>query len=139
MPRYDPLTKAERSARMSRIRNADTKPEMIVRRLVHAMGYRYSLHARDVPGNPDLVFRPRKKIIFVHGCFWHQHGCRRYRQPRTNRAFWEPKLTRNRARDAEVRKMLREQGWRIMTVWECQLKNAGRLASRLKRFLESDT
>lgn len=138
MPRYDPLTKAERSERMSRIRNADTKPEMIVRRLVHGMGYRYSLHARDLPGNPDLVFRPRKKVIFVHGCFWHQHGCRQYRQPRTKLAFWKPKLARNTARDEQVRKMLRKQGWKSMTVWECQLRRTAQLASRLRRFVEKD-
>mgnify|MGYP000290274091 CR=1 FL=1 len=139
MPRYDPLTKAERSLRMSRIRSVDTEPEMIVRRLVHAMGYRYSLHARDVPGSPDLVFRRRKKAIFVHGCFWHQHGCRQYRQPRTNRGFWGPKLARNRARDREVRNTLRKLGWKTLTVWECQLKRAAQLTSRLRRFLEMDT
>jgi DNA mismatch endonuclease (patch repair protein) len=138
MTRYDPLTKAERSERMSRIRNADTEPEMIVRRLVHGMGYRFRLHARDLPGNPDLVFRPRKKVIFVHGCFWHQHGCRQYRQPRTKRAFWEPKLARNKLRDAEVRKMLQMQGWKTMTVWECQLRRTGQLATRLTRLLEKD-
>lgn len=138
MTRYDPLTKAERSERMSRIRNADTKPEMIVRRMVHGMGYRYNLHARDVPGNPDLVFRARKKIIFVHGCFWHQHGCSHYRQPRTKLGFWQPKLARNKARDEEVRKMLRRQGWKSMTVWECQLRSTRELMSRIRRFLEKD-
>jgi DNA mismatch endonuclease (patch repair protein) len=136
MPRYDPLTKAERSERMSRIRNADTKPEMIVRRLVHAMGYRYSLHARDVHGNPDLVFRPRKKVIFVHGCFWHQHGCRQYRQPRTKRSFWEPKLAKNKERDAEVKRQLRGLGWGVMVIWECQVRKEGVLRSRIKRFLD---
>jgi DNA mismatch endonuclease (patch repair protein) len=136
MPRYDPLTKAERSERMSRIRNVDTKPEMIVRRLIHGMGFRYALHARDVPGNPDLVFRPRKSVIFVHGCFWHQHGCRQYRQPRTKRDFWEPKLARNKARDKEVRKVLRRLGWKTMTIWECQLRQLPRLAAKIRRFLE---
>lgn len=136
MPRYDPLTKAERSERMSRIRNANTKPEMIVRRLVHGMGYRYRLHDRNLPGNPDLVFRPRKKVIFVHGCFWHQHGCRQYRQPRTKTGFWGPKLARNKARDTEVSAMLREQGWSALTVWECQLKRVSYLTERIRRFLE---
>lgn len=138
MPRYDPLTVVARSERMSRIRNADTKPEMIVRRLVHGMGFRYRLHARDLPGNPDLVFRPRKKVVFVHGCFWHQHGCRQYQQPRTKRAFWEPKLARNKARDEEVLKMLRKQGWKTLTVWECQLRRTRALASRIWHFLEKD-
>ena len=136
MTRYDPLTEAERSERMSRIRNADTKPEMIVRRLVHGMGYRYRLHARDLPGNPDLVFRPRKMVIFVHGCFWHQHGCCQYRQPRTKRKFWEPKLARNKARDADVQSMLHRLGWRTLTVWECQLKRAPQLTAKIRRFLE---
>lgn len=136
MHRYDPLTPKERSARMSRIRNADTKPEMIVRRLVHGMGYRYRLHARDLPGNPDIVFRPKKLVIFVHGCFWHQHGCRQYRQPRSKLAFWEPKLARNKTRDAQVRRELRKLGWRTLTVWECQLKRLPVLAERIQHFLE---
>ncbi len=139
MTRYDPLTKAERSELMSRIRNADTKPEMIVRRLVHGMGYRYGLHTRDVPGNPDLVFRPRKKAIFVHGCFWHQHRCRHYRQPRTKLAFWEPKLARNKTRDEEVLRLLRKQGWKAITVWECQLRHTHELTFRIRRFLEKDS
>ena len=120
---------------MSRIRNADTRPEMIVRRLVHGMGYRYRLHARDLPGSPDLVFRLRKRAIFVHGCFWHQHGCQQYRQPRTKRGFWEPKLARNRARDAETRNRLRCLGWHTLTVWECELKRLPQLAVRIRRFL----
>jgi len=99
MVRFDPLTAAERSERMSRIRNADTKPEMIVRRLVHGMGYRYRLHVKNLPGNPDLVFPSRHKVIFVHGCFWHQHGCRQYRMPRTKRDFWLAKLASNKSRD----------------------------------------
>ncbi|MEW6262375.1 MAG: very short patch repair endonuclease [Thermodesulfobacteriota bacterium] len=135
MPRYDPLTPMERSERMSRIRNADTKPEMIVRRLVHGMGYRYRLHARDLPGNPDLVFRSRKKVIFVHGCFWHQHGCRQYRMPRTKKSFWEPKLAKNKARDALVRRELRSLGWGAMVVWECQIKREAVLRKRIERFL----
>ena len=137
MPRYDPLTPAERSERMSRIRNADTKPEMIVRRLVHGMGYRYRVHARDIPGNPDLVFRPRKMVIFVHGCFWHQHGCRQYRQPLTKRSFWDPKLARNKARDAEVNRELRRRGWGVMVIWECQVKRESVLMGRIERFLDT--
>jgi DNA mismatch endonuclease (patch repair protein) len=136
MPRYDPLTKVERSERMSRIRSANTKPELFVRRLIHGMGYRYRLHARDIPGKPDIVFRSRKKIIFVHGCFWHQHGCRQYRQPRTKRDFWESKLAGNKARDLAVRKMLRKQGWKLLTIWECQLKMIPKLTAKIQRFLE---
>jgi DNA mismatch endonuclease, patch repair protein len=136
MTRYDPLTKEERSERMSRIRNANTKPEMLVRSLVHCMGYRYRLHARYLPGKPDMVFRNRKKIIFIHGCFWHQHECNFYRQPRSNRDFWKPKLERNKVRDTEVRRELHKKGWHEMVIWECQIKDKYRLRSRIKRFLE---
>jgi len=136
MPRYDPLTPAERSERMSRIRNADTKPEMIVRRLVHGMGYRYRLHTPDLPGHPDLVFRPKSKVIFVHGCFWHQHGCLQYQQPRTKRTFWEPKLSKNKARDARVRRELIQLGWHVMVIWECQLRKEAILRNRIRRFLD---
>lgn len=136
MPRYDPLSKAERSERMSRIRSADTSPEMQVRRLVHGLGYRYRLHARDLPGVPDLVFRSRKKIIFVHGCFWHQHGCQKYKQPKTRKSFWELKLARNKERDSEVCAVLRKQGWKVLIIWECQMSPVSRLTSRIRRFLE---
>ena len=136
MPRYDPLTKAERSERMSHIRNANTKPEMLVRRLIHAMGYRYRLHAKDLPGHPDIVFRSRKKVIFIHGCFWHQHGCRQYRQPRTRRNFWEAKLAKNKTRDAATRKRLRKMGWKLLTVWECQISDVSKLKAKITCFLE---
>ncbi len=135
MSHHDRLSTAERSERMSRIRSVNTKPEMIVRRLVHSMGYRYRLHARDLPGTPDLVFGPRKKVIFVNGCFWHQHGCRRYRQPRTKTSFWDPKLARNKVRDQAVRAMLREKGWKTLTIWECHLTQRLLLANRIRRFL----
>ncbi len=136
MPRHDPLTPTQRSERMSRIRNADTKPEMIVRRLVHGMGYRYRLHSRELPGHPDLVFRPRKKVIFVHGCFWHQHGCRQYRQPRSKLSFWGAKLARNKARDDEVLRALEKLGWRVLVIWECQVKDEALLRSQIISFLE---
>jgi len=138
MPRYDPLTPAERSERMSRIRNADTKPEMIVRRLVHGMGYRYRLHSPDLPGRPDLVFRPSRKVIFVHGCFWHQHGCRQYRQPRTKRSFWEPKLESNKERDKINQKKLSAIGWKFLVIWECELQNREKLKNRISEFLNKE-
>lgn len=122
---------------MARIRNADTKPEMIIRRMVYAMGYRYRLHAKDLPGHPDIVFRRLNKVIFVHGCFWHQHGCRQYRMPKTNQAFWGPKLAKNVARDKQVRRELRKLGWSTLTIWECQLKTTEVLKRRIKRFLET--
>lgn len=136
MTRYDPLTKEERSERMSRVRSIDTKPELVVRRLVHSMGYRYRLHSGTLPGSPDLIFSSRRKVIFVHGCFWHQHGCRKYRMPRTRRDFWEPKLERNKVRDRKVRAELRAMRWQVMVIWECQTKNLDRLQHRLVAFLE---
>lgn len=124
---------------MARIKSQDTKPEMIVRRLVHGMGYRYRLHGKGLPGRPDLVFPARKKIIFVHGCFWHRHGvasCPKTRTPKTNVAFWEAKFAANRTRDAKVERSLRVAGWSIAVVWECQTADRERLSARLKRFLE---
>jgi len=138
MPRYDPLTPSERSERMSRIRESDTKPEIAVRWLVYGMGYRYRLHVSGIPGKPDLVFRPRKKVIFVHGCFWHQHGCRHYRMPRTRKHFWEPKLAKNKERDARVKQEIEELGWKAMIVWECQIADIAALKKDIKEFLEKE-
>ena len=98
-------------------------------------GYRYRLHSRKLPGNPDLVFSSRAKVIFVHGCFWHQHGCRQYRMPRTRRDFWEPKLAKNRERDSLVQKELRRMGWRVLVLWECELKQPESVRERVRRFL----
>jgi DNA mismatch endonuclease (patch repair protein) len=131
----DTLTPAERSERMSRVRSKDTKPELRVRCLVHRMGFRYRLHARDLPGNPDLVFPSRGKIIFVHGCFWHRHGpCQNTRWPKSKLDFWRPKLEANQHRDEVNRRKLRKLGWQVLIVWECQL-NSERLAARICAFL----
>jgi DNA mismatch endonuclease (patch repair protein) len=132
----DKLTPAERSAHMARVHGVDTRPEMAVRRMVHAMGFRYRLHAADLPGKPDLVFRRLEKIVFVHGCFWHGHSCRAGRnRPSSGQNYWIAKLERNVTRDrAHVRK-LRRAGWSVMTVWECQLKKPERVAARLFKFL----
>jgi len=125
---------------MSRVRSKDTKPELAVRRLVHRMGFRYRLHVRDLPGNPDMVFASRSKIIFVHGCFWHRHGkCKKTRWPKSGLDFWRPKLERNRARDRAIRGSLRKLGWDVMVVWECQLKNPGKTAEKIKAFLTSES
>jgi DNA mismatch endonuclease (patch repair protein) len=135
----DSLTKVERSERMSRIRSGNTKPEMTVRRLVHGMGFRYRLHSPHLPGRPDLVFAGRKKIIFVHGCFWHRHeheSCKLGRLPKSRLDFWLPKLEGNKARDASVQKELGALGWKVLVVWECELKDRGNLANRIKEFLE---
>jgi DNA mismatch endonuclease, patch repair protein len=134
----DTLTPAERSERMSRVRSMDTKPEMTVRRLVHRMGFRYRLHNRKLPGNPDLVFARRGKIIFVHGCFWHRHGsCKNTRWPKSKLDFWKPKLEENQRRDLANQKALRKAGWKLLIVWECQLKDQEKLAEKINRFLQS--
>ena len=113
-----------RSAQMSLIKGRDTKLEMVVRRALHARGLRYRLHAKDLPGKPDIVLRGRRIAIFVHGCFWHQHpdpGCKLARMPKSRQEFWIPKLTRNRARDVEVRTELEASGWEVLEIWECEV------------------
>jgi DNA mismatch endonuclease (patch repair protein) len=121
---------------MRSIRKRDTRPEMRVRSLAHALGYRFRLHRRDLPGSPDLVFPARRKAIFVHGCFWHQHvGCHLTRQPKTRPDYWPAKLARNVARDAQVRERLEQAGWQVMVVWECETKDAESLRHRLIGFL----
>ncbi|OQB42426.1 MAG: Very short patch repair protein [Candidatus Latescibacteria bacterium ADurb.Bin168] len=135
MLRYDPLTPEQRSERMSRVRAADTKPEMLVRRMAHALGFRYRLHVKTLPGCPDLVFSSRRKVIFVHGCFWHQHGCGRYRMPRTRKRFWNKKLKTNVQRDAENYNQLAGAGWEVLVVWECEVADPVRLVGTLTSFL----
>ena len=122
--------------RMRRIRKADTKPELFVRRLAHSLGYRYRIHRKDLPGTPDLVFPGRKKVIFVHGCFWHQHeGYRLQSQPRSRHDYWVPKLKRNVERDAQNLAALAELGWEMLVIWECETKDRLALAARLASFL----
>lgn len=134
----DTLTPAERSSRMALVRAKDTKPELLVRRLVHGMGYRYRLHRRDLPGTPDLVFPARSKVIFIHGCFWHRHAhCALARLPKSRGDFWLPKLTANAERDARNVRALRRLGWSVLTIWECQLGDTARLANRIRRFLDA--
>ena len=133
----DSLTKEQRSATMARIRGKDTGPEMRVRRLVHEMGYRYRLHRRNLPGVPDLAFSSRRKVIFVHGCWWHGHDCPGGRKrPKTNKSYWLPKLERNRTRDAANQAELRARGWDALVLWECQLKDTAGLRKRIGDFLE---
>lgn len=123
---------------MSRVRGRDTKPEMLVRRLTHGMGYRYRLHRRGLPGSPDLVFPSRMKVIFVHGCFWHQHldpGCKLARLPKSKLDFWGPKLETNRERDERNLVLLAELGWDVLVIWECQTKNREELQAWIGEFL----
>ena len=138
----DTLTPNERSKRMSLVRGKDTKPEMVVRRLVHAMGYRYRLHRRDLPGTPDLVFGPRKKAIFIHGCFWHRHpdpNCKLARLPKSRLDFWLPKLEGNRRRDQAHQEQLDQLGWKYLVVWECQMRDIEELKKNIRSFLEGDS
>jgi len=135
----DTLTPEERSEIMARVRSKNMRPELAVRMLVFAMGYRYRLHARDLPGSPDLVFRRRRKVIFVHGCFWHRHSnCALARLPKSRIEFWTPKLEGNRKRDEKNRRALRRDGWSVLTVWECQLKSSSALERRIRRFLDAE-
>lgn len=126
----------DRSENMRRIRSKDTLPEMTVRRLVHRMGYRYRLHYNDIPGKPDLVFPSRHKVIFIHGCFWHQHSkCREGRLPKSNTQYWNAKLERNVQRDKVVIKQLEDAGWDVLVIWECESTDDQMLAAKLRRFL----
>lgn len=128
-----------RSRQMALIRSADTKPEMKVRRALHAMGYRYRLHRRDLPGTPDIVFPGRKAVVFVHGCFWHRHpdpDCRLARLPKSRQDFWIPKLTRNAERDAEAIAALEATGWRVMVIWECETRDMDDVSRELVTFLD---
>jgi len=132
----DRLSTEQRSANMRRIKGRDTTPELMVRRMAHAIGYRYRLHRKDLPGKPDLVFGPRRKLIFVHGCFWHQHeGCRAGRIPGSNIGYWAPKLRRNTERDAAARAALEARGWEVLIVWDCETRDESALRIRLSNFL----
>lgn len=129
-------TEEHRSWTMSRVQSKDTAPEMTVRRLLHAMGYRYRLHGKALPGKPDIVFAGRKKAVFIHGCFWHGHDCKRgARIPSTRQEYWTAKVGRNRERDARNVESLEQAGWSVLTVWECELKGRVALAARLAEFL----
>ena len=121
---------------MQAVKSKDTSPELCVRRLLHSLGFRYSLHRKDLPGCPDLVFRSRKKVILVHGCFWHGHECPRgARVPKSNIEYWIDKVKRNRQRDSLAKRQLTAAGWGVLVVWECQLKDRAPLSKMLRRFL----
>lgn len=133
----DKLTPQRRSANMAAIRSKNTKPEIIVRSLAHRLGHRFRLHRRDLPGAPDLVFPRLRKVIFVHGCFWHQHSeCREGRPPKSRPEYWGPKLSRNVARDEKHVSDLKALGWKVLTLWECEVADADRTKRRITKFLE---
>lgn len=132
------MTPADRSAHMAKIRSTDTKPELWLRRALHAAGYRYRVHVRDLPGRPDIVFSRRRKVIFVNGCFWHGHTCDvGSRLPKSNTAFWEEKRRRNQARDGQQRAKLVEMNWEYLDVWECQTGDGGTAFTAARQFLEN--
>jgi DNA mismatch endonuclease, patch repair protein len=132
----DTVPADKRSEIMRRITSKDTKPEIIVRRIVHSLGFRYRLHKKELPGKPDLVFSKRRKLMFVHGCFWHQHdGCKSSHIPKTRRSYWKPKLNRTVFRDRENQAKLRELDWDILVIWECEVREVQQIAKKIIAFL----
>lgn len=136
----DKITPQQRKALMGRVKNKNTAPEMLVRRLLHRMGYRFRLHRRDLPGTPDIVLPRYRTVVFVHGCFWHGHeGCRRGTCPASNKDFWNAKINRNCERDAMATTLLVCAGWRVITVWDCEIKaGESALSARLSAFVKGD-
>lgn len=128
-----------RSRIMRSVKSHNTTPELFVRKLAHRLGYRFRLHRKDILGTPDLAFIRRRKVIFVHGCFWHGHDCRRgARTPKTNRLYWQGKIERNRARDASTISRLAEMGWDVLVIWECEIQNPSLVEKRILKFLTKD-
>ena len=132
----DIYSQEKRSQVMARVPAVGTKPELLVRQVAHGLGYRFRLHKENLPGRPDLVFPRHRKVIFVHGCFWHGHeNCRKAKRPETNRMFWEKKLSRNMARDLQNTEALKENGWLVLVVWECETRNRKQLVAKIDCFL----
>ena len=132
----DVHSKAQRSYNMSRIRSTDTKPEMLVRKFLHAQGYRYTLHDKKLPGRPDIVLPKYKTLVFIHGCFWHGHAnCKYYVVPKTRTSWWLHKINTNKANDAKAMRALKKDGWKIITVWECKLK-PGKMEKALRSLVD---
>ncbi len=134
----DRVTKEKRSEIMSKVRGKNTSLELVVRKLVFSLGYRFRLHGKNLPGKPDLVFPGRKKVIFVHGCFWHYHNCKIGHPPKSRPEYWLPKLEENKKRDLEKSQELIKQGWKILVVWQCEIKNTPELEQTIVRFLDFD-
>ncbi|MEN8136207.1 MAG: very short patch repair endonuclease [Thermodesulfobacteriota bacterium] len=127
----------KRSKIMRAVKSKDTSPEMIVRKLIFSLGYRYRLHYKNLPGKPDIVFPTRKKVVFVHGCFWHSHTCKRGdRIPKVNRDYWIRKIQSNAIRDKKNVKSLEENGWKVMVIWECEIKEIENIKNKLITFLD---
>src|SRR5580698_3555875 len=132
----DNRTPQQRSKNMSAVRGKNTAPERLVRSTLHGLGYRFRLHRKGLPGTPDIVLPARRSVVFIHGCFWHGHRCRRGTLPTSNEEFWQRKIAGNRIRDARAQKELRKQGWQVLTIWECEIKNEQKLVKKLSLFLE---
>lgn len=133
----DHVDVSKRSSIMAAVHSKNSKPEIAVRKLVYGMGYRYRLHGKDLVGHPDLVFAGRRKVIFVHGCFWHRHNhCSKASLPKTRPEFWQRKFDANVSRDERTERALIEDGWKVLTVWQCELKGTEKLARRLNEFLK---
>lgn len=120
---------------MQSVGQKNTGPEIVVRKLLHQLGYRFRLHRKDLPGTPDIVFPKRKKVVFVHGCYWHGHECSKGRLPKSNLKYWQLKIGRNRDRDVEINHLLANLGWKTLTVWQCELREPNRLREKLTEFL----
>ncbi len=132
MDKFSPI---ERSKIMARVRSKNTKPELAVRKLIFALGYRYRLHGKSLPGKPDLVFAGARRVVFVHGCFWHGHTCKRAALPSSNVAFWAEKIGKNKLRDKRTKRQLTVNGWKVLTVWQCEIKNTEGLKNKVTAFL----
>lgn len=135
----DTVTPAQRSLNMSKVRGKNTSLELKVRSMVHRLGHRFRLHRKDLAGTPDLVFPGKRSVIFVHGCFWHGHSCARAALPTSNRVFWEQKIGRNIERDRRTHETLTGEGWKVLTIWQCETKDEAALRDRLVRFLGAGT
>lgn len=133
----DTVDREKRSEIMSRVGSRDTKPELVVRHIAHGLGFRFRLHRKDLPGRPDIVFPRYRSVIFVHGCFWHRHpSCKYASSPKTRVEYWEDKFRSNVARDARNETLLRDLGWRVMVIWECETKDREAVAERISSYLE---
>lgn len=132
----DIFTSEKRSWIMGRVKSRNTKPELLVRSMIHRMGFRFRLHRKDLPGNPDIVLPKHRKVVFIHGCFWHGHeGCPRSKRPTTNIEFWNKKLDQNIERDKRFQRLLKESGWDVLVVWQCETNKPDELLRKLERFL----
>lgn len=132
----DTITREHRSALMSRIRSKNTAPELAVRSILHRLGYRFRLHRKDLPGTPDVVLPRHRKIVLVHGCFWHGHTCQLASKPKSNKGYWSPKIAGNQARDTRNRKVLEAAGWTVLELWECDIRKLEGIEQQLRQFMK---